>query len=150
MAMVEMAARQGALDATACCTAQPVSLAEISTAQELSLAYLEQIFARLRRAGLVSSARGPGGGYRLGRPACEIAVADIVSAVDETVCTLRCEDGGPGCVAGRKCLTHDLWAELDAQISLFLRHVSLADIVAGRVLGRALPPSAGVCRGAAS
>ncbi|MBE9603563.1 Rrf2 family transcriptional regulator [Acetobacteraceae bacterium H6797] len=140
MAMVEMAARQGKLDAEACCRAQPVSLSEISAAQQLSLAYLEQIFAKLRRAGLVSSARGPGGGYRLGRPAATIAVADIVSAVDENVCTIRCEDGGPGCVDGQKCRTHDLWAELDEHIRLFFTHMTLDDVVEGRVLGRALPP----------
>ena len=94
MAMVEMAGREehGA--------DRPVSLAEIAAAQMLSLAYLEQLFARLRRAGLVASARGPGGGYRLARPAAAIAIAEIVEAVDEPINATRCEEGSPGCLAG--------------------------------------------------
>lgn len=136
MAMVELAARQehGAAPA------RPVSLAEVAQAQALSLAYLEQLFGALRRAGLVASARGPGGGYRLGRTAGAISIAEIVEAVDEPIRATRCEEGTPGCLAGRRCPTHDLWAELGAQIRLFLGGVTLADVVAGRVLGRAAPP----------
>ena len=139
MAMVELAARQD----DACTDPQsgrPVSLADIAQAQLLSLAYLEQLFGHLRRAGLVASARGPGGGYRLSRPAQAIAVAEIVEAVDEPIRATRCDEGAPGCVAGQRCLTHDLWSELGEQIRLFLTHVSLADVVAGRVQGRAAIP----------
>lgn len=119
---------------------RPVSLAEIAQAQLLSVAYLEQLFARLRRAGLVASARGPGGGYRLARPAAAISIGAIIEAVDEPITATRCGEGTPGCLAGNRCLTHDLWDELGAQIGLFLRHISLADVVEGRVCGRATPP----------
>ncbi|MCX7686245.1 MAG: Rrf2 family transcriptional regulator [Acetobacteraceae bacterium] len=138
MAMVELAARAGGGDGAG---ERPVSLAEIAAAQHLSVAYLEQLFGGLRRAGLVASARGPGGGYRLARPAAEIAVSDIILAVDEPIAATRCEVGSPGCLAGQRCRTHDLWAELGAQIALFLGSVSLADVVEGRVLGRAVPPA---------
>jgi Rrf2 family iron-sulfur cluster assembly transcriptional regulator len=139
MAMVELASRANAGGA-ASDTGRPVSLADIADAQLLSLAYLEQLFARLRRSGLVISARGPGGGYRLGRPADTITLSDIIEAVEETIRATRCEEGGPGCFAGRRCPTHDLWAELGEQIRLFLTHVSLRDVVEGRVLGRAAVP----------
>jgi Rrf2 family iron-sulfur cluster assembly transcriptional regulator len=139
MAMVEMAARERM--GQACAGAPPVTLNEIAQAQHLSVAYLEQLFGRLRRAGLVASARGPGGGYRLARPAAEIAVAEVVDAADETIVATRCEDGGPGCLAGQRCITHDLWAELGDQIRLFLRAMTLADVVEGRVVGRALAPA---------
>jgi len=139
MAMVELAARQQGC-ATDPRSGRPVSLAELAQAQLLSLAYLEQLFGHLRRAGLVASARGPGGGYRLARPATEIAVAAIVDAVDEPIRATRCEEGSPGCLGGERCLTHDLWSELGEQIRLFLAHVTLADVVAGRVTGRAAMP----------
>jgi len=142
MAMVELASRAGAGGAKRR-VERPVSLAEIADAQLLSLAYLEQLFARLRRSGLVASVRGPGGGYRLGRPAAEITLAEITEAVEETIRATRCEEGGPGCAAGKRCLTHDLWAELGVQIHLFLAHVTLQDVVEGRVLGRAAMPGLG-------
>lgn len=128
---------------------RPVSLAEIADAQLLSLAYLEQLFARLRRGGLVASVRGPGGGYRLGRPAGKITLAEITDAVEEPIRATRCEDGGPGCAAGKRCLTHDLWAELGEQIRLFLAHVTLSDVVEGRVVGRAALPGLGIAPGSA-
>jgi Rrf2 family iron-sulfur cluster assembly transcriptional regulator len=142
MAMVELAARQrgGTGDPA---RERPVSLSEIAQAQQLSLAYLEQLFGHLRRGGLVASARGPGGGYRLGRPAAQIPIADIVNAVDEPIRATRCEEGAPGCLAGERCLTHDLWAELGEHIRLFLTGVTLADVVAGAVPGRAAAPHAG-------
>ncbi len=143
MAMVELASRARSGDKRGA-AGQPVSLAEIADAQLLSLAYLEQLFARLRRSGLVASARGPGGGYRLGRAAGQISLADITDAVEEPIRATRCEDGGPGCMAGKKCPTHDLWAELGEQIRLFLANVTLADVVEGRVLGRAALPGVGV------
>lgn len=146
MAMVEMADRARC---ASCSPEPPVSLGEIAGAQGLSLAYLEQLFGRLRRAGLVESARGPGGGYRLARPDVAISVAEIIEAVDEPLSATRCAGEGAGCVAGRKCATHDLWDELGEQIRLFLMGVSLADVVRGRVRGRALPPLlAGMAQGA--
>jgi Rrf2 family transcriptional regulator, iron-sulfur cluster assembly transcription factor len=140
MAMVELAhrARTGPVQLHG--PARPVSLSEIASAQMLSIAYLEQLFAGLRRAGLVTSARGPGGGYRLARPAQEIVVSDVVAAVDEPISATRCEEGGPGCLAGQRCRTHDLWAELGEQIRLFLHGVTLDDVVQGRVVGRATNP----------
>ena len=141
MAMVELAGRQerAAIPAPGRKTA-PVSLAEIAAAQMLSLAYLEQLFGPLRRAGLVASARGPGGGYRLARPADQISISDIVDAVDEPLRATRCEDGAPGCIGGRRCITHDLWAELGEQIRLFLDGMMLSDVVRGDVRGRATAP----------
>jgi Rrf2 family iron-sulfur cluster assembly transcriptional regulator len=150
MAMVELAARtadEAGLDSSHACTAErlglcrPVSLTEIAAAQQLSVAYLEQIFARLRRAGLVASARGAGGGYRLSQPACEITIGTIIEAVDEPIAATRCDEGGAGCLAGQQCRTHDLWHELGEHIRLFLQHLSLAEVVTGQVLGRAMPPS---------
>lgn len=139
MAMVELASRQHATAESP--RERPVSLAEIAAAQQLSPAYLEQLFGCLRRGGLVASARGPGGGYRLARSAAAIAIAEIVAAVDEPIRATRCEDGSPGCLAsGQRCLTHDLWSELGEQIRLFLAHMTLADVVEGRVAGRAAAP----------
>jgi Rrf2 family iron-sulfur cluster assembly transcriptional regulator len=139
MAMAELAARQG-LAAPDGGGRSQVSLAEIAQAQHLSLAYLEQLFGPLRRAGLVTSARGPGGGYRLARDPARISVSEVVMAVDEPIQATRCEEGGPGCLAGQRCLTHDLWAELGNQIRLFLEGLTLADVIGGRVAGRATPP----------
>ncbi len=118
----------------------PVSLTDIAQAQHLSVAYLEQLFARLRRAGLVASARGPGGGYRLALPAERISVGAVIEAVDEPMTATRCDSGDAGCLVGQRCLTHDLWHELGSQISLFLTNITLADVVEGRVGGRAQPP----------
>lgn len=147
MAMVELAARQASSPPPPPGkSAPPVSLAEIAAAQMLSLAYLEQLFGPLRRAGLVVSARGPGGGYRLARPAREIPIAAIVDAVDEPLRATRCEEGSPGCMQGMRCLTHDLWTELGEQIRLFLEGVTLADVVEGKVIGRALHPTAVLTR----
>jgi Rrf2 family iron-sulfur cluster assembly transcriptional regulator len=131
MAMADLAAQQG--------SSRPVSLAEIAKRQEISLSYLEQLFAKLRRGGLVKSVRGPGGGYRLSRSAEDIRIADIILAVDEPITATRCREGSAkGCTgsAGR-CVTHDLWEELGRHIHVFLATVSLADVVERRVLGRA-------------
>lgn len=140
MAMVELAARDDSATGEGKGSRGQVSLAEIASAQHLSLAYLEQLFGPLRRAGLVVSTRGPGGGYRLARGAGAISIAHIVEAVDEPIHATRCDDGGPGCLAGQRCLTHDLWAELGDQIRLFLEAVTLADVIGGKVLGRAIAP----------
>ncbi len=142
MAMTELAAREAAGAGPIC---GPVCLADIAASQLLSLSYLEQLFARLRRAGLVGAARGPGGGYRLARPAEAISIAEIVAAVDEPIHATRCEAGGPGCMSwsateAGPCRTHDLWQELGAQIRLFLEGVTLRDVIADRVAGRAAPP----------
>jgi Rrf2 family iron-sulfur cluster assembly transcriptional regulator len=142
MAMVDLATRQ-----TLGCECGPICLAEIAARQRLSLAYLEQLFGKLRRAGLVASARGPGGGYRLARTSDAIAIADIVGAVDEPIRATRCEEGSPGCLEGAgpgdpaRCQTHDLWEELGQQILYFLEGITLADVAAGRVLGRAVAPA---------
>jgi Rrf2 family iron-sulfur cluster assembly transcriptional regulator len=147
MALVELAARDherqqagAAAGQEQACSAGPVSLAEIAAAQLLSVAYLEQLFARLRRAGLVDSARGPGGGYRLALPPEQIAIGTIIDAVDEPISATRCDEDNPGCLAGNRCLTHDLWHELGEQIRLFLLHTTLADVIHGRICGRAVPP----------
>ena len=106
----------------------PVTLAEISQCQDISLSYLEQLFAKLRKGGLVAGVRGPGGGYRLARAADHITVADIVCAVDENVDATRCQ-GRENCQGGRRCLTHDLWSDLSQQIHDFLRGITLAQFV---------------------
>lgn len=106
----------------------PVSLADIAARQDISLAYLEQILARLRRRGLVSSVRGPGGGYRLEADRAAISVAAIIDAVDESLDATRC--GGAGdCQQGERCLTHDLWADLSREVHQYLDGVSLAALV---------------------
>jgi Rrf2 family transcriptional regulator, iron-sulfur cluster assembly transcription factor len=117
----------------------PVSLAEIALRQEISLSYLEQLFARLRRAGLVKSVRGPGGGYRLGRDAETTMIADIILAVDEPLRTTRCSPGSPiGCRSNQsRCLTHELWESLNQQIHIFLSSVSVADVCENRIGGGA-------------
>jgi len=105
----------------------PVSLAEISERQDISLSYLEQLFSKLRRSGLVISMRGPGGGYQLNGSPADIAIADIITAVDESVDATRC--GGMGdCQNNKRCLTHDLWTELSDQIRVFLSGITLADM----------------------
>ena len=106
----------------------PVNLADISKRQEISLAYLEQLFAKLRRSGLVESSRGPGGGYRLKKAAEDISVAEIITAVDEQVDATRC-GGQQNCQGDLRCLTHDLWQDLSDQISAFLAGVTLGELV---------------------
>lgn len=134
MAMADLAARGQDVRA--------VTLGEIAQRQAISQSYLEQLFARLRRAGLVAGMRGPGGGYRLARRAEDISVAEIVSAADETIKATACTAGAElGCQGRRaRCITHDLWAELTLHIDAFLSEVSLADVVADRVRGRAALP----------
>jgi Rrf2 family iron-sulfur cluster assembly transcriptional regulator len=110
---------------------RPVSLAEISERQTISLSYLEQLFSRLRKAGLVDSVRGPGGGYLLVGQADLVCVADIIKAVNESTDSTNC--GGKGdCQGGSICLTHNLWDDLSRQINDFLSGISLADLVAKR------------------
>ncbi len=133
---------------------KPLALAEIAERQEISLSYLEQLFGRMRRAGLVASVRGPGGGYRLARPAEELRISEIILAVDEPIKATRCSPGSPlGCHAHHgRCLTHDLWEELGNHIYEYLSTVSLADVCARRVprSGRTLFSMAGAQLAAAA
>jgi Rrf2 family transcriptional regulator, iron-sulfur cluster assembly transcription factor len=106
-----------------------VSLADIAARQEISLSYLEQLFAKLRRAGLVCSVRGPGGGYQLAKPASVIFMADIVDAVDEPLKITRCNNHHKGCLTGGvQCITHDLWEALGNHINGYLASISLANV----------------------
>ena len=107
---------------------RPVSLADISGRQEISLSYLEQLFAKLRREQLVTSARGPGGGYRLTRSGADIYVAEIIDAVNESVDVTNCQGKG-NCQQGETCLTHHLWEDLSGQIHDFLSQISLGDLM---------------------
>ena len=106
----------------------PITLADISKRQGISLSYLEQLFSRLRKNGLVDSARGPGGGYRLSRNASDICVADVITAVDEKVDAMRC-DGKGNCQDNGPCLTHELWCDLSDQILNFLKGIDLEQLV---------------------
>ncbi len=125
MAMADLASQGGD---------RAVALAEIAARQDISLSYLEQLFAGLRRGGLVKSVRGPGGGYRLARGRAEITVAEIVAAVDEPLEATRCSEASVGCMpGGARCVTHDLWAELGRKIHSYLASVSLDDVLAGRL-----------------
>lgn len=107
----------------------PVTLTDIATRQIISLSYLEQLFARLRKAGMVTGVRGPGGGYQLSRNATEISIAEIISAVDEQLDSTKC-GGAANCHNNGPCLTHDLWMGLSAQIHDYLNNISLAEILA--------------------
>ena len=140
MAMVDLAMQQ-----TLGCECGPVCLAEIASRQKLSQAYLEQLFGKLRRAGLVASARGPGGGYRLAhgvRGDCHRRYHRRGRGADprDSLRGWRRQAALTAAVEGAsKCQTHDLWEELGRQIRIFLRGITLADVVAGRVIGRAMP-----------
>src|SRR5678810_712471 len=118
-AMVDLSMRQ---------TRGPVTLAAISERQHISLSYLEQLFGKLRRAKLVTSVRGPGGGYCLARPTNAISVAEIITAVDEPIDATQCA-GKENCLDDRRCVTHDLWAALNDHIFTFLSGVTLAQLV---------------------
>jgi Rrf2 family iron-sulfur cluster assembly transcriptional regulator len=118
--------------------ARPVSLAEIAMRQDISQEYLEQLFGKLRRSGLVVSARGAGGGYALARAASDIKLSDVILAVDETLRVTRCDgDAVEGCVKGEKCCAHDLWSSLGRQMMYFLESISLEDVVEKRNLALA-------------
>lgn len=114
---------------------KPVTLAGISERQGISLSYLEQLFSRLRRNGLVKSVRGPGGGYRIAKQHSEISVSDIITAVDELIDATQC-GGEENCHEERRCMTHDLWASLNSKILEYLSGVSLADLVASQREGK--------------
>jgi Rrf2 family protein len=132
MAMVDLAVCQH-VAADGAETAVPLSA--VADRQHLSTAYLEQLFAKLRRAGLVDSERGRGGGYRLARPAGAISIKMILAAVDEELMLTRCSADEAPCLPGEKCLTHDLWRALSDHIAGFLDRVTLQDVVDGKVGG---------------
>ena len=117
----------------------PVTLAAIAGRQDISISYLEQLFAKLRRRGVVHGVRGPGGGYRLARPAHETSIAEIILAVDEPIDTVACDRHSEvGCTGKTgRCLAHDLWDELGRHIYLFLNSITLDDVLNRRVLGAA-------------
>ncbi|GGW86548.1 Fe-S cluster assembly transcriptional regulator IscR [Alteromonas halophila] len=119
------------LDVALHSTRGPVPLADISERQEISLSYLEQLFSRLRREKLVDSVRGPGGGYKLGRHADDIAIGAVIRAVDESVDATRCH-GQSDCQGGERCLTHSLWEDLSDRISVFLDSITLGELMAKR------------------
>ncbi len=126
MAMVELAGYA---------PGQPVRLSGLAEAQEITVPYLEQIFSKLKQAGLVSSVRGPGGGYVLARPPSQIYVGEVVAAVEESIKMTRCDSHGKsGCMAAKsRCLTHDLWEGLEKHIYNYLSAISLADVRASAV-----------------
>ena len=117
--------------------ARPVTLAEISERQDISLAYLEQLFVRLRRAGIVESVRGPGGGYLLARPAADLRIAEVMAAVDERLNAMGCDgkwEDGQGCGKSKEaCLTHSLWEQLSAHVHVFLSQTSIADVIGNKM-----------------
>jgi len=129
MAMADLALHGGAERA--------VPLQEVARRQEISLSYLEQLFARMRRAGLVSGVRGPGGGYRLARPADSVTIADIIDAVNEPIKATRCDAASTKSCIGKqgRCIAHGLWQEMGDRIQSFLASVSLADVLEQRFDG---------------
>lgn len=131
MAMADLALHGGAERA--------VPLQEVARRQDISLSYLEQLFARMRRAGLVSGVRGPGGGYRLARPADNVTIADIIDAVNEPIKATRCDPASTTSCIGKqgRCIAHGLWQEMGDRIQSFLTSVSLADVLEQRFDGNA-------------
>ncbi|MEM6622606.1 MAG: Rrf2 family transcriptional regulator [Pseudomonadota bacterium] len=115
----------------------PVALSDIAERQDISLAYLEQLFVKLRRAGLVASVRGPGGGYSLANAPDETTIAEVMSAVDERLNAMGCNgkyDSGKGCAGSHEaCLTHGLWEELSSNVHVFLSSKTIAHVISGKV-----------------
>ena len=118
----------------------PVTLAEIAERQMISLSYLEQLFAKLRKSGVVESVRGPGGGYRIAKPYNAVWLSDIIGAVDEIIDATRCGEPerksprqGHGCIAGRKCNTHDVWSALGHHVEQFMRRVNIQMVLDGEI-----------------
>jgi Rrf2 family iron-sulfur cluster assembly transcriptional regulator len=140
MAMVDLAGQSGE---------RPVRLAEIAARQEIPLAYLEQIFARLKQRGLVKSVKGPGGGYLLARAVAETPISDIVTAMEESIKMTRCEShAAGGCMASKaRCLTHDLWDGLSDQIFSYFNAISLEDVLKRRLARHAAPMFASLPEG---
>lgn len=133
MAMVDLASHSNG---------RPITLADISSRQDITLAYLEQIFSRLKKEGLVKAIRGPGGGYIFARPAEQTMISDIIMAVDEPIKITRCNNTAAGCMKDKvRCKTHDLWEGLGNQIYNYLRAISVTD-VANRKLSPTMPEMA--------
>ncbi len=128
MAMIDLAAR-GAEG--------PIALADIATRQDISISYLEQLFAKLRRGGIVRSVRGPGGGYMLAVPPEQLRVSEVALAVDDAVRPARCSPGMPKACANsaNQCSSHALWEELGNQVYMFLNSITIQDVLSGKVLG---------------
>lgn len=123
------------LDLAFHCQTKPVTLTDIASRQTISLSYLEQLFAKLRKSDIVVGVRGPGGGYRLSRDVSEISVADVIAAVDETIDSTKC--GGKGdCQEGEACLTHELWLGLSEHIRSYLKDISLGDLLVKESVSR--------------
>jgi len=120
---------------------KPVPLSDIADRQDISLSYLEQMFSKLRRAKLVRSVRGPGGGYLLARTPDQVRVADVYVAVDDTAQGNKCSPGMPSACSNRtdKCITHDLWVDLGNEVHKYLNSVTVADVMARGMLGRESP-----------
>jgi len=132
MAVVELAGRD---------MKRPVSLAELAQSQEITVPYLEQIFSKLRQAGVVKSVRGPGGGYVLAKPAEETWVSDIVVAAEESLKMTRCESHAEGCMSTKtRCITHHLWEGLENQIFEYLRSISIADVRNRKIKNKLFSP----------
>lgn len=126
--------------ARACIESGSVPLSTIAERQRISLAYLEQLFAKLRRANLVESERGRAGGYRLARDASSITIAEVMAAVSESTDMTRCGvDAGAPCLGGKRCITHGLWEALGDHIDQFLASVTLQQLIDGDI-GRSMPP----------
>jgi Rrf2 family iron-sulfur cluster assembly transcriptional regulator len=133
MAVVELAGRDAG---------KPVSLAELAESQEITVPYLEQIFSKLRQAGLVKSVRGPGGGYVLAKPADETWISDIVVAAEESLKMTRCESHKSGCMASKtRCMTHHLWEGLEHQIFDYLHSISVADVRSRKLSKKLFTPA---------
>ncbi len=123
MAMVEVAINSSE-------SSNPIKIATIAEKQNIEITYLEQIFTQLRRSGLVNSVRGPGGGYKLSKPSCTIAISDIVKAVSESIKMTRCSSPSKGCMKNHsRCYTHKLWHNLENRISDYLQSTTLADVI---------------------
>ncbi len=116
---------------------EPICLAEIAERQEISLSYLEQLFAKLRKSGIVKSVRGPGGGYVIAYPASTMRISDVIMAVDEPVSATRCKNtSSVGCMNNKsRCSTHDLWSELTNHINLYLNSITISDVCENKILG---------------
>lgn len=135
LAMNEAQNTETKSDSKSALAIKPVTLAGISERQSISLSYLEQLFSRLRRQGLVKSVRGPGGGYKIAKSHADISIAEIISAVDEQIDATQC-GGHENCRDEGRCMTHDLWASLNAKILDYLDGISLADMVASQQSGQ--------------
>lgn len=132
MALVDMASQNRFIE-----SGKAISLAEIASRQQITQAYLEQIFSKLKNAGIVKSVRGPGGGYVLGKAADETRISEVINAVEEKIKMTRCGGETPACMGNKgKCVTHDLWEGLSEQIENYFESITLADVINKRLGAR--------------